>query len=225
MIWNGAPAPKSEMKPMKGTLTEKNVWEIVNYIRSIGPRPQPEGAAQSAHTSAERSRRQRTDSGRQPRLPVLRPSNRDPARRLPGLAREHRGVHHCARQRRRSVEDFIGRHERDQPVEFPHNVHVGKEIGCTDYCHEAVTTGPVAGLPSVRTCMICHNAIATDRPRIRQITAMRERGEDFVLAPRVRLHAGGARPLQSRAAHPREGRLRTCHGPIGKGRSPSATSI
>ena len=39
VIWNGAPAPKSEMKPMKGTLTEKNVWEIVNYIRSIGPQP------------------------------------------------------------------------------------------------------------------------------------------------------------------------------------------
>ena len=37
VIWNGAPAPKSEMKPMKGTLTEKNVWEIVNYLRTIGP--------------------------------------------------------------------------------------------------------------------------------------------------------------------------------------------
>jgi mono/diheme cytochrome c family protein len=37
VIWNGAPAPKSEMKPMKGTLTEKNVWEVINYIRSIGP--------------------------------------------------------------------------------------------------------------------------------------------------------------------------------------------
>jgi mono/diheme cytochrome c family protein len=37
VIFNGAPAQKSEMKPMKGTLTEKNVWEIVNYLRSIGP--------------------------------------------------------------------------------------------------------------------------------------------------------------------------------------------
>ncbi len=39
VIWNGAPAPKSEMKGMKGTLTEKNVWEVVNYLRSIGPTP------------------------------------------------------------------------------------------------------------------------------------------------------------------------------------------
>ena len=36
VIWNGAPAKDSEMKPMKGTLTEKNVWEIVHYLRSLG---------------------------------------------------------------------------------------------------------------------------------------------------------------------------------------------
>lgn len=39
IIWNGAPAQKSEMKGMKGTLSEKNVWDIVNYLRSIGPAP------------------------------------------------------------------------------------------------------------------------------------------------------------------------------------------
>ena len=44
VIWNGAPAPNSEMKPMKGTLTEKNVWEIVNYLRSIGPTPAAKAA-------------------------------------------------------------------------------------------------------------------------------------------------------------------------------------
>jgi mono/diheme cytochrome c family protein len=38
VIWNGAPAPDSEMKGMKDTLTQKDVWSIVNYIRSIGPK-------------------------------------------------------------------------------------------------------------------------------------------------------------------------------------------
>jgi mono/diheme cytochrome c family protein len=47
VIWNGAPAPMSEMKPMKGTLTEKNVWEIINYLRSMGP---ARGAAPKAAT-------------------------------------------------------------------------------------------------------------------------------------------------------------------------------
>jgi Cytochrome c7 and related cytochrome c len=79
-----------------------------------------------------------------------------------------------------AVDDFLARHPTPvQPLEFPHNIHAGKQIACTEYCHEGVTTGAVAGLPSVRTCMICHNTIATDRPRIQRITAMRERGLDL----------------------------------------------
>ena len=77
--------------------------------------------------------------------------------------------------------DFLGRHpvEVEQPFEFPHSIHVGREIACTEYCHETVSEGPVAGLPSVRTCMGCHRNIATNRPRIQQITQMREQGRDF----------------------------------------------
>ena len=47
VIWNGAPAPNSEMKPMKGTLTEKNVWDVVNFVRTMGPKPGA-GAAPAA---------------------------------------------------------------------------------------------------------------------------------------------------------------------------------
>ena len=39
--------------------------------------------------------------------------------------------------------------------------------------------GPVAGLPSVKTCMICHESIATDRPLIQQITGSAETGIDM----------------------------------------------
>ena len=43
LILNGAPPPKpgvpSEMKGMKGTLAEKDIWNVVNFIRSIGPKP------------------------------------------------------------------------------------------------------------------------------------------------------------------------------------------
>lgn len=39
IIWNGAPAANSEMKPMKGLLSERDVWNLVNFIRSIGPKP------------------------------------------------------------------------------------------------------------------------------------------------------------------------------------------
>jgi mono/diheme cytochrome c family protein len=38
VIWNGAPEP-SEMKGMKTLLQERDVWNVVNFIRSIGPKP------------------------------------------------------------------------------------------------------------------------------------------------------------------------------------------
>jgi mono/diheme cytochrome c family protein len=39
VIWNGAPKPESEMKGMNKTLAERDVWNLVNFIRSIGPNP------------------------------------------------------------------------------------------------------------------------------------------------------------------------------------------
>jgi mono/diheme cytochrome c family protein len=38
IIKNGAPAANSEMKGMKGTLTDKDIWNVVNFLRSIGPK-------------------------------------------------------------------------------------------------------------------------------------------------------------------------------------------
>jgi mono/diheme cytochrome c family protein len=38
IIMNGSPTPKSEMKPMKGTLADRDVWNVVNFLRSIGPK-------------------------------------------------------------------------------------------------------------------------------------------------------------------------------------------
>jgi mono/diheme cytochrome c family protein len=39
VIWNGAPEPMSEMKPMKDMLRDRDVWNVVNFIRSMGPKP------------------------------------------------------------------------------------------------------------------------------------------------------------------------------------------
>ena len=37
VIKNGA-GPDSKMKPMKAKLSDKDIWNIVNYIRSLGPK-------------------------------------------------------------------------------------------------------------------------------------------------------------------------------------------
>jgi hypothetical protein len=117
-----------------------------------------------------------------------------------------------------AVNDFFDRRpEPEQPLEFPHDVHAGKGIGCTEYCHEAALTGPVAGLPSVRTCLVCHNTIATGRPRIRQLTAMRERGEDFVWQ-RVYGYTAQAHVRFNHAPHlAADVECATCHGNIAQG--------
>ena len=62
-----------------------------------------------------------------------------------------------------------------QPLPFPHKTHIEKQAMCTD-CHETVERGPIAGIPSVKTCMICHSQIATDRPLIKEVTGYSEKG-------------------------------------------------
>jgi hypothetical protein len=65
-----------------------------------------------------------------------------------------------------------------QPLPFPHKTHLAKKAVCTD-CHESVEKGPVAGIPSVKTCMICHSQIATDRPLIKEVTAYSDKGVEI----------------------------------------------
>ena len=101
-----------------------------------------------------------------------------------------------------------------QPLEFPHNTHIEKGLTCTEYCHESVTKGPEAGLPSVNTCMICHAAIATDKPRIQQITALSEKGTDLHWQ-RVYGYTQAAHVKFNHAPHIRANvECATCHGDI-----------
>ncbi len=86
-----------------------------------------------------------------------------------------------------------------QPIEFPHKTHVEKKLKCTDYCHDSVEKGPIAGLPSVKTCMICHESIATDRPLIKTVADYSKRGIDL--------------PWQRVYGYPNESHVRFNHAP------------
>lgn len=114
-----------------------------------------------------------------------------------------------------AVNDYFGvRPDAKQPIEFPHNTHIEKGLTCTEYCHEAVTKGPQAGLPSVNTCLICHAAIATDKPRIQQITQMQEKGLDLNWQ-RVYGYSPLAHVRFNHAPHIRANvECATCHGDI-----------
>ena len=78
-----------------------------------------------------------------------------------------------------AIRHFFGiRPKPVQPVAYQHRPHIEKaELQCS-FCHEGVDTGPEAGIPGVSKCMTCHEAIATEKPVIQQITAFRDRGED-----------------------------------------------
>ena len=81
-------------------------------------------------------------------------------------------------------------------------------LKCTETCHESVEKGPAAGIPSVKTCMICHDSIATDRPLIMKIT--NDYYKKNIDLPWQRVYGFTpevARPVQPRAAYSREGRV------------------
>jgi hypothetical protein len=116
-------------------------------------------------------------------------------------------------------EFFSVRAKPVQPIEFPHYRHVelgknGPELKCTEACHEGTLKGPVAGLPSVNTCMGCHASVATDKPRIQQITAMSDKGIDLAWQ-RVFGYAPQSHVKFNHAPHIRANvECATCHGDI-----------
>lgn len=114
-----------------------------------------------------------------------------------------------------ALNEFLWVHpDAKQPVEFPHKKHVEQNIGCTDFCHEGVVKSPIAGLPSVNTCMGCHASIATDKPIIQQITAQQEKGLDLAWQ-RVYLYSPQAHVRFNHAPHiAAKVECSTCHGDI-----------
>ena len=57
----------------------------------------------------------------------------------------------------------------DQPIAFPHTVHVQEmQIDCT-FCHRAVTKEAAATIPSVALCMTCHRVMGADLPEVAKL--------------------------------------------------------
>lgn len=58
----------------------------------------------------------------------------------------------------------------DQPINYSHEIHVGKlNLECL-FCHETADKSTFAGVPSVSKCMSCHVAVKTDSPEIQKLT-------------------------------------------------------
>jgi hypothetical protein len=114
-----------------------------------------------------------------------------------------------------AVRDYLNlRPSVNQPIAFPHKTHIAKQAMCTD-CHETVERGPIAGIPSVKTCMICHSQIATDRPLIKEVTSYSEKGVEIPWQ-RVYGFTHAAHVRFNHAPHIRASvDCQTCHGDVG----------
>jgi len=58
----------------------------------------------------------------------------------------------------------------DQPIAFPHTIHVSRLSLPCKFCHIFVDRSKHAGAPPLEICMSCHRTVATDREEIRKLT-------------------------------------------------------
>jgi hypothetical protein len=103
-----------------------------------------------------------------------------------------------------------------QPIEFPHKIHTGDQIGieCQD-CHYGVNKGARAGIPNIDYCMTCHADVgdASD-PRIQSLRSYSKRGEDLPWQ-RVYGFLEESHVRFNHAPHIRAGvGCETCHGDL-----------
>ena len=99
-----------------------------------------------------------------------------------------------------------------QPIPFSHQLHAGSlRISC-QYCHSGVTKARVAGIPSLETCMGCHQVTRTDRPAIQQMTRIFNSGGTVVWK---RVHTLPDHVFFDHRPHVNSGiACQTCHGEV-----------
>ena len=61
----------------------------------------------------------------------------------------------------------------DQPIAFPHDVHVAEAGIQCEFCHRNVTKGDAATVPAVEQCVFCHKVITGQgaEPEIEKLLA------------------------------------------------------
>lgn len=100
----------------------------------------------------------------------------------------------------------------EQPVNFPHNLHVG-ELGLDcRYCHTSVEVAASANIPPTETCMTCHSQIRVGSP---QLAAVWESWESETPIEWKRVHNLPDYVYFNHSAHINKGiGCNDCHGRV-----------
>ncbi|SEC04713.1 Cytochrome c7 [Terriglobus roseus] len=97
-----------------------------------------------------------------------------------------------------------------QPISFSHKKHIGDaKMGCND-CHEPSRNGSTLAMPQPTKCMLCHAAIATDKPDIKRLSDMAKNEENVQW---VRIYRVPSFVTFSHKTHA-AAQCQDCHGPV-----------
>ena len=105
---------------------------------------------------------------------------------------------------------------QQQPIAFPHNTHMKLGLACID-CHTGADIRATAGIPSVKTCMLCHAKLAKGKPEVQKVIGYADKKIEI---PWVRVYSfsENAHVQFRHAPHYRAGiSCATCHGDVAKG--------
>lgn len=98
-----------------------------------------------------------------------------------------------------------------QPIPFSHKQHAGASLKCND-CHTTPDAGEVVTFPTTAKCMICHRAIKTDSPAIKDLTRFATSKQEV---PWARVYQIPSFVYFSHKVHLDSGAAcETCHGPV-----------
>lgn len=111
-----------------------------------------------------------------------------------------------------SAPNVTGNAAPAQPIPFNHQLHVGTaKLQCND-CHEPNRGGATLAIPQPSKCMLCHAAIATDKPAIKELT---EKAKNNELVSWVRIYRVPSFVTFSHKTHTSAGATcEGCHGPV-----------
>ncbi len=100
-----------------------------------------------------------------------------------------------------------------QPIAFNHQLHTGElEMTC-DICHQFYSSGKHSGLPSLASCMDCHEEPLTESPEEQKIRDLAAAGQDDVFR---KLFKMPDHVFYSHRRHAELGEIacETCHGAV-----------
>jgi Cytochrome c7 and related cytochrome c/Class III cytochrome C family len=99
-----------------------------------------------------------------------------------------------------------------QPVAFSHKKHIDEAKMACNNCHEPSRNGSTLAIPQPAKCMLCHTAIATDKPDVKR---MADAARNSQVLQWVRVYRLPSFVTFSHKTHTSAGaQCEECHGPV-----------